>query len=365
MPTETEVVAANEPASRRILRLALGTSLSLWFSQALAWDLSFMAPVFTLLLLGTPAPPPTLSKGLALVFALVLPVTLGGFVLIPFFLYLHSVAIVLVMIALFHSFYLSARGGPAMIGTLLTIGITLIVAIGSVNAAILTAIVQGLAAGAVSGLAFVWIAHALLPDRKSSQNPAAQARTAQAGKPSPKTAMRLAVRAWLVVLPIAILFLFSSASTSYAVVMIKVATMGQQSESSDAKDMGRSLLESTLWGGVGAIVIWQLLSLWPSLFFYSLLIAIAALAFGRGIFSGSGMHPRASMWSYALLTMVVLIAPAVLDGAGGTAAGAAFWTRLFLIGVTAAYGSLAVIVFDAFWPPGSPALGRLRPEQAG
>jgi hypothetical protein len=268
------------------------------------------------------------------------------------------------MLALFHTFYLTSRGGPAMIGTLLTIGITLIVAIGSVNAAVLTAIVQGLAAGALTGMAFVWIAHALLPDSRLPAVQIAKASTAQTSKPAPGTAMRLAVRAWLVVLPIAVLFLFSSASTSYVVVMIKVATMGQQSESSDAKNMARSLIESTLWGGVGAIAVWQLLSLWPSLFFYSLLIAIAALLYGRGIFAGSGMHPRASMWSYAFLTMVVLIAPAVLDSASGAAAGAAFWTRLVLIGATAVYGSLAVIVFDAFWPAGSIRPGPATLKQA-
>ena len=39
-------------ASVRILRLALGTALSLWFSQAVGWQMSFIAPVFTLLVLG-------------------------------------------------------------------------------------------------------------------------------------------------------------------------------------------------------------------------------------------------------------------------------------------------------------------------
>jgi hypothetical protein len=193
----------------------------------------------------------------------------------------------------------------------------------------------------------------MLPEIRLPAKPATTAAALE--KPSTQAALRLALRAWLVVLPIAIVFLFSSASTSYVIVMIKVATMGQQSGSSDAKDMGRSLIASTLWGGIGAIVMWHLLSAWPSLGFYALLMAIAALLYGRRIFMGAGMHPNASMWSYAFLTMVVLIAPAVLDSTSGAAAGAAFWSRLVLIGFTAFYGSLAIIVFDAFWPAGASA----------
>ncbi len=56
------------------------------------------------------------------------------------------------------------------------------------------------------------------------------------------------------------------------------------------------------------------------------------------------------MWSYAFLTMLVILAPAVLDSPGGSAVGSAFWTRLWLIMLVAVYGTLTVRVFDAFWP---------------
>ena len=65
-----------------------------------------------------------------------------------------------------------------------------------------------------------------------------------------------------------------------------------------------------------------------------------------------GMHPGAATWSYAYLTMLVILAPAVLDSADG--AGAAFWSRLILFGLIALYGTTAVAVFDAFWPKQNP-----------
>ena len=43
-------------ASVRVLRLALGTALSMWFSQIVNWPMSFIAPVFTMLFLGLPIP---------------------------------------------------------------------------------------------------------------------------------------------------------------------------------------------------------------------------------------------------------------------------------------------------------------------
>ena len=148
----------------------------------------------------------------------------------------------------------------------------------------------------------------------------------------------------------ALAFLFMSGSPAYTVVMIKVATMGQQATADHSRAMGRSLLESTLWGGLGAIIAWNVLSIWPSLVLYTLLIALAALVYGRWIFQGPAVHPKFQMVSYAFLTMIVILAPAVLDGAGSSGAGAAFWSRILLFVLIAVYGSVAVRVFDAFWP---------------
>ena len=348
--TAVEVSSSEQNvASRRVLRLALGTSLSLCFSQMLAWDLSFIAPIFTMFLLATPAPAPNLKAGIGLVVALLVPVVIGSYVLLPFFLHLHSVGVLLVALALYHTFYLTARGAPPVIGTLLTLGITLNVAIGSVSVDAVSIITGGVAVGAIAGVVFVWIAHALLPD-PSEIRFATKPPPSAAPKPSAHVARLKALRSLTIVLPLAVWFLFSAASASYLVVMIKAAAIAQEAEAADSKNAGRSLIESTVWGGLGAIIGWQLLSIWPSLVFYTLLIAIAALVYGRRIFSGAALAANGTMWSYAFLTMILLLAPAVLDSMAGSAAGAAFWSRLILVGVAALYGSLAVTVFEIFWP---------------
>ena len=75
MPTEASDAIVRPPglddASRRILRLALGVSLCMLFSQLINWPLSFIAPVFTMFILALPIPAPSFKGGFVFVLALV------------------------------------------------------------------------------------------------------------------------------------------------------------------------------------------------------------------------------------------------------------------------------------------------------
>jgi hypothetical protein len=353
MPTDAATApatAARHPAaSRRILRLALGTTLCLLFSQVVAWPLSFIAPVLTLTILATPLPPLSFKKGVAAVIAMVAPMLIGGWVLLPFLDHMRGIGILLVALGLFYTFYFTARGGQPVLGTFMTIGLTIIVTVGSVSPGLLMLLVQGLGVCAAVGIAFTWLAHALLPDLPP--DPAlADMKKPPPPKPDPSQAGRKALRSLVIVLPVTVTFLFMSGSPAFTVVMIKVATMGQQASVDDSRQMGRSLLESTLWGGVGAIIAWNVMAAWPSLVMYCLLIALAGLVYGRWIFAGPLVHPKFQTMSYAFLTMLVILAPAVLDGALSSGAGGAFWTRLGLFVLIAVYGTLSVWVFDTLWP---------------
>jgi hypothetical protein len=352
MPTEAirQAVPAMHPAAaRRILRLALGTALCLLFSQTFAWPLSFIAPVLTLFMLALPLPPPGPKKALLFVVAMLAPMIIGATLLLPFLEHARAVGVLLVALGLFYTFYFTARGGQAILGTFMTMGLTVITTVGSVSSEVLMLLIKALGICAVVGIVFVWIAHALLPDLPP--DPALAGRKPPPGpQPDPSRAARRALRSLAIVLPVALVFLFMSGSPSYTVVMIKVATMGQQASADDSRAMGRSLLESTLWGGAAAIIAWNVLTLWPSLVMYVLLVALAGLVFGRWIFQGPAVHPKFQMTSYAYLTLLVILGPAVLDGAGGSDAGGAFWSRLGLFVLIAVYGTVSVWIFDTLWP---------------
>ena len=127
--------------------------------------------------------------------------------------------------------------------------------------------------------------------------------------------------------------------------------MGQQATNDDARLAGRSLVMSTIIGGSGAIIGWQVLSIVPTLTVYTLVIALGALLMGPRIFQGRTMHPQAATWSYGFLTMIVILAPAVMDSAGGGAAGIKFWDRIIMFAGTTIYALGTVYIFDAFAAP--------------
>ena len=352
MPTRaaavTPVTSHASVASTRILRLAFGTALSLWISQAIGWDLSFLAPVVTMFLLAMPLSRPKPKLFIVVVLALTLSIY-GSFIFLPLLLHQKFAGLLLLSLALFHSFYFTSRGGSDAVGTLATVGIALTVAVGTVNVDALLGLASGLSVGAAAGAIVAMLSHLLIPD-KSQDAPVKATGPAEDGeKISLAVARQSAMRSLAIVLPILIWFVLSSASAANTAVMIKVAAMGQEVSRSSTRDAARSLIVSTLAGGVGATIAWQVLSMWPSLTMYVLLIALAGLYFGRRIFEGRGLHADAATWSYAFLTMIVVLAPAVLDSNSGSDAGAAFYSRLMMFGWATIYAVVAVYVFDAFW----------------
>ena len=219
----------------------------------------------------------------------------------------------------------------------------------SIDAALMA--IGGLSTNALIGIAFVWIAHLLVPDSRAQSDAAPPPpRPGKAPEPDLVEARWSAYRSLLIVFPVTLWFLLSSASTSYIPVMIKVASMGQQATNEGAKQAGKSLILSTIIGGIGAIIGWNVLKVVPTLSMYTLIIGLGALVIGPRIFQGRAMHPQAATWSYGYLTMIVILAPAVMDSAGGSSANLAFWSRLLMFALATLYGVAAVYVVDAFKP---------------
>jgi hypothetical protein len=337
-------------AGTRTIRLAFGTALSLWISQAVAWDISYIAPVITMFLLAMPLSRPKPKFFLVVVVALTVAVY-GSFVFLPLLLHQELVGLLLLALALFHAFYFTARGGPAVVGTLLTIGLALTVAVGSVSVDALLGVASGLVIGAVVGAALALVSHLVMPDVPGELPAKAESDAPSAEREAPDLAQarHSAMRSLAVVLPILLWFLLSSASAANMAVMIKVSSMGQEVSRQSSRDAAKSLIFSTLVGGFGAVLAWQVLSAWPSLTLYVLLVALAGLFFGRRIFEGRGLHAESARWTYAFLTMIVVLAPAVLDSNFGSAAGARFYDRLLMFLGATLYAVVAVYVFDAFW----------------
>ena len=336
----------------RILRLALGTAVSLWFSQFVAWDMSFVAPVITMFMLALPLPALKVKSGLMFVLVMTGCMYGGGMLLLPALVNQPAVGVLLLVLALFWSFYYTAKGGSALLGTFATLGIALTAAIGSVDIDAVFILASSIGFATAVGIIFVWIAHAILPDSAASDAaaPGSAPGKQPAEPPDLHEARWSAFRSLLIVFPVAFWFLLSSASTAYLPVMLKVASMGQQTTNEGTRQAANSLISSTVIGGVLAVIGWNVLSVAPTLPVYTLFVALAGLVIGPRVFKGPGMQPDGAMWSYAYLTMIVVLAPAVMDSMSGAPAGAKFWDRLIMFGGTAVYALAAIYVVDAFKP---------------
>lgn len=337
-------------ANVRILRMMIGTSLCLLLSQIVNWPMSFIAPVATIMILALPLPALKLSSGIK--FIVVFLVTIyGSMLFLPFIIHYPAAGLLMVAVAYYWSFYFTAKGGSPIVGSLTTVGISLVAAVGSVSIDAVLDLASGLTVGIIAGVAFVWVGHAIMPDSKAEPIKLTAAAPASASAvPDPHVARLSAFRSLLVVMPVLLLFLLSAASASYAAVMIKVASMGQQASIDHTREAAKSLLASTVIGGIAATLGWELLSIWPSLILYVLLVALAGLLIGPRIFDGAAMRPAGATWSYGYVTMIIVLGPAVLDGQTGSSADLAFYSRLLMFMLASLYGVVAVAVFDRLFP---------------
>ena len=173
--------------------------------------------------------------------------------LLPYLNFARLAGVLLISLALFGSFLITAKGGPALIGTLLTLALTLLTTIGSVSIDIVIILNKGLIWSVSLGIGFVWVAYAFLPDLPAPLFPVSGPEKLQPVAPECNEAIRSAFRSVVILFPLMLLFLFISTSSAYTVIMIKIATMGQQATSRKSRDLARELLASTFWGGAGAI----------------------------------------------------------------------------------------------------------------
>ena len=335
-------------AQVRILRLALGTGLALWFSQLGLVPMAYFAPIFAAVFLGLPAPPLKLAAAIKIVAVFFATLTAGTW-LLPEFVYRPAAGVVLLVVALFWTFYFTARGGSPVVGIFATAGLAVSTGIGSVNIDLALAIIGWLVLGTALGIVFTWIGHAFLPDSMARSDGQGAAPPAPPAAPDPVVARWSAFRSLVIVFPVALWFLLSPDSATSLGVMIKVSSMGQQTTNVDTRVAGKSLLMSTFIGGVGAIVGWQLLSIAPTLSLYTVIVALAGLVMGTRIFAGRGLAEQGPTWSYGYLTMLIILVPAVLDFSGA-AAGAKFTDRLMMFVFATVYAVIAVNVVDAFRP---------------
>ncbi len=344
--------AAYRIAAQRSYRLAFGLALSLWFTNAFSWPASFVAAIVVAMILALPLPAPPLKLTLVIYLKILASLLVGLVVIWPLKMY-PAAGVMIIFLGLYLAFFFTGLGRVSGLTVMLAIiGLAVVPSIGanSVDAAV--AMAGGMALALAIVPLFLWIAHAVFPEIPMPKQGAKTVEKAPPEKKKPPSSViaHFALRPVIVVAPVFLFILSTPNGSDYIAMLIKAATLAAQANVASTTKACKEMILSTIVGGLIAVGIWELTRMWPSLAWYVLLHVIAALFVGRKMFKGPALTPSASMWSYALVTALIINGPAVF-GSGFTGEPSAMrsWMRIAQFLFVSVYASGAVYIFDHFW----------------
>lgn len=324
-------------AARRTFRLSLTVSLALAGAYAFALPLPYLAPLFALLLASAPAPPMGLKGLIGLI--LIVALTLGiGLLLTPALNHYPVSAVLIVAMGLYFSSYLMVNKGKGPVGTLLTMGFTLIPAAGTIDISVAVVVIQSLLLSISLAIICQWLVYPWFPE---NVGPAARTR------PSADAAMQsnwIALRAALIVLPPFLLCLTNP--SMYLPIIMKSVLLGQQGSVVSARTAGRELLGSTFLGGCFAVLFWFALKIHPDLWMFFLWMLLFGVYFSSKLYRIIASRFPSSFWLNTAVTMLILLGPAVNDSASGKDVYTAFAVRMGLFVAVTLYAWLAVYILE-------------------
>lgn len=324
--------------ARRVFRVALTVALSLAIAYGAALPLPFIAPLLALSVALIPGPPMGVKGLFGLVLVMLL--TLGmGLLLTPLLQYYPFAGVLIVLLGLYLSTYVSVSQGKALVGTLLVVGFTIIPAAGIYSFALAVAVIQALVLGMGLAILCLWLVYPFFPEDTS-------ATVAKPVHETPEHAHWIALRVALIVLPP---FLFALTNPSiYLKLIMKSVLLGQQGSVVSARTAGRELLGSTFLAGAAAIVFWLLLKLSPTLWMFFLWTLLFNTYFTAKVFGVIASRYTPSFWQNVAVTMLILLGSAVQDSANGNDVYSAFATRMGLFVAVTLYACAAVYILDAW-----------------
>ena len=295
-------------ADKAVLRLGVGLGLSVLIAYGLALTAPFVVCVMAVLLLCQPGPAIPFWKG-AVMAVVIAALLVAGVLVVPLLEHYPVTGVMLTGALLYAVFFTGARSANPLTA-ILVMAFTMIPVAGVADQALTTVLSVAFGVGISTGVLVHGVSHAFFPDAPAPATIAA----APAGA-SPETASWKALQATLVVMPVFVLALTNPAS--YLAAIMKAVTLGQQAGATDARSAGRELVGSTLMGAGLAAVVWLGLSLRPNLWMLMLWMVAAALWTGARLFRVKPTSAPPSFWSNALVTMLILLGPAIEDTAGG------------------------------------------------
>ena len=315
-------------ADKAVLRLTLGVGLAVLIAYGLALPMPFVVCVMSILVLCKPGPPLPLAKGLVIAAVFAALVT-SGVLMVPILENYAWSGILLTGAMLYGIFFFGlVRANPLTM--VLVISFTVIPVAGVADQATVGMLSLSLSIGLLTGALVSSASHALFPDP-----PAPATNRPVSASVSHEAARWTALRSTMIVMPVLVLALTNP--SFYLAAIMKTVALSQQAGEVEARFAGSELIGSTVMGAFVAAVTWLGLSLHPNLWMLALWMMGAALWTGSGMFGTRSTSFRPSFWSNALITMLILLGPAIEDSASGKSVVEASAVRTCLFVAVALY----------------------------
>ena len=331
---------ADSVRNRRVLRYALGVTLAMTISGAVAWDLAFICPVMAGMLLSVPVPL-TLRAGLGTV--LMITVAMGiSFVLSVLLLPYPLVFLGVLAVALFRIFYAASGRAQPLFILWLVIGFCTTPLITMISSRAGWVMTVSFVISSIVAMLSTFVVQTLLPD------PPQPLALARGGPPTPKPVparparIRRAAISTMTVWPL-LAFFFALQLTSYVDVVIYAAVLAISADLKAGFRNGLAIIVANIGGALITVVMFNLLVALPQLLFFALLTLLITLWLGQGKFSDA---PTAGLYSTALSGILIIIG----ESTGYTMlAGTKIYTRMFQIIVAVTYIVVMFGLLESLW----------------
>ncbi len=322
--------------ARRVVRFAIGITLSTVLAYLIGFELPFLVPILVAMLLGSPAARPSFRAGVAFVAPIAVAVFLGV-LLTRYVLQYRLIFLLIEFLVLWWIFYGLAGGAAPLRMVWLLIAALLIPLMGTASIGLSVGIALGLVEGAIIALISTWLSFGLLPDAPADQQPVTGGLDAKAAKqvPPPEARAAFARRSLIVIFPVLVLF-FVNGWIDKAVILLFAALLSLLPSFAAGWKVGKDMILGNLIGGVAAIVFYQLLLIRPSFTTFALLTFVSALLFAEIMFSD---RPRAPLFKTAFNALLLLVGMSV--AITGADASSKFYTRIAQIMLAVTYVAAA------------------------
>jgi hypothetical protein len=323
MSLEATVAPLDPTARRSALRLAFGMMLGFLLAAMFRLEFFFLAPLLAVQILALARRPPSLAEAGGIFFliallAIVTPVVSSAVVRQPL------IYVSLIGLVLFFGFLLDSAGKRTPATFILMLGATIpLVLVQSTQAASILS--RELIAATAIALLVVWAVFAAFPATTTAS-------TAAVAQPA---APRAALINLLLLLPVLLLFLFDTALSLVAVIVI--INIVRQRERGMASRAALGLLFGNVLGGALATVAYFFVSVRPGALFFLLVVLLVGLILGG---RGAVGDAKAPVYSVALGSFVILLGLGVVPLPSDS--GVLFVERLFNVLLAGAYAVGAI-----------------------